>query len=264
LAVNRRLPFLFLIVLVATLRATLTPAQDRASVDDVVALVLEIPEIANGLAGLSGYRTLAYNSHNAYGIWQVEFQNLEGETVAWAQVQPSTGKVFAWDVWFAADDALYDSILPVFQSFVANHPDVRSLVRGIHADDIYPWWDGDASAWVAWIGDAGDAIMVAVQFDGGDQNSHENPVLTDLWFPNLPSYDEWWVAASSEAVAIAFSHAEVAVALRGESWTTDVSLVDGNDTNVWTVHFLTEGEIAARATVDVIAGELIEYSIGDE
>ncbi len=259
---TRRLLFLLPLFAAAALALTaLAGAQDDPSRDDVVALVLEIPEIATGLDALTDYRTLAYNSHNAYGIWQVEFRNLEGEQVAWAQVQPSTGKVYAWDAYFAAADEAYDAILPVYQQFVASHPDVRALIRGIDRDEIYPWWDGDAQAWVSWIGDAGDAIMVAVQFDGGAQDSTENPVLADLWFPNLPSYDEWWVASSSEAVAVAFQEVEIAIALRGRSWTTEAQLVDGNDTNVWAVDFLADGSIVASATIDVVTGEILDYEI---
>lgn len=235
-------------------------AQDEPSVDDVVTLVLTVPEIANGLDTLAFYETLAYNSRNAYGIWQVEFEDGEGNTVAWAQVQPSTGKIYAWEAYFGADDAQYEAILPVYQEFVANHPDVRGLIRGINKDEIYPWWDGDAQAWVSWIGDAGDAIMVAVQFDGGAQDSTENPELTRLWFPNLPSYDEWWVASSSEAVAIAFQEVEIATALRGTSWTTEAELADGGS-EVWTVQFVAGGETIVTAEVDIANGELLDYDI---
>jgi hypothetical protein len=138
---------------------------------------------------------------------------------------------------------------------------VRSLIRGIDQDEIYPWWDGDAEAWVSWIGDAGDAIMVEVQFDGGDQNSTENPELTSLWFPNLPSYEEWWTASSSEAVAIAYQEVEIAIALRGKTWTTEPELISGGDTNVWTVNFVADGETVATATVDIVAGEIMEYEV---
>jgi hypothetical protein len=235
-------------------------AQDEPSVDDVVALVLTVPEIANGLDNLSFYETLAYNSRNTYGIWQVEFEDGEGNTVAWAQVQPSTGKIYAWEAYFGADDAQYEAILPVYQAFVANHPDVRALIRGINKDEIYPWWDSDAEAWVSWIGDAGDAIMVAVQFDGGAQDSAENPELTQLWFPNLPSYDEWWVASSSEAVAIAFQEVAIATALRGKSWTTEAELTEGRS-EVWTVQFVAGGETIVTAEVDIDSGEILDYEI---
>lgn len=235
-------------------------AQDDPSVDDVVALVMTVPEIADGLDDLTFYETLAYNSRNAYGIWQVEFADGEGNTIAWAQVQPSTGKVYAWEAYFGADDAQYDAILPVYQEFVANHPDVRALIRGINKDDIYPWWDGDAEAWVSWIGDAGDAIMVAVQFDGGAQDSAENPKLTQLWFPNLPSYDEWWVASSSQAVAIAFQQVEVAAALRGKSWTTEAEQ-NAEQAEIWTVYFIADGETIVTAEVDIASGEILDYEI---
>ncbi|MBK8137430.1 MAG: hypothetical protein IPK52_16715 [Chloroflexi bacterium] len=236
-------------------------AQDDPTTESVVALVLAIPEISGGLDRLTDYETLAYNSNNTYGIWQVEFRDLEGNQVAWAQVQPSTGRVYAWETYFAAADASYEVILPVFQEFVANHPDVRALIRGIDQDEIYPWWDGNTQAWMTWIGDAGDAIMVAVQFDGGSEDSTENPVLTDIWFPNLPSYEEWWVASSSQAVAVAFQQVDIAIALRGKTWTTESELIDQSDTNLWTVRFLSDGTLVASATVNVFEGELIAYEI---
>lgn len=252
---------LFPLLLIALTVLTLPGlAQDAPNVDDVVSLVLTVPQIAEGLESLSYYETLAYNSRNAYGIWQVEFRDGEGNTVAWSQVQPSSGKIYAWEAYFNADEAQYEAILPVYQEFVANHPDVRALIRGIDKDDIYPWWDGNAEAWVAWIGDAGDAIMVAVQFDGGAQDSAENPVLTQLWFPNLPSYEEWWVASSSEAVAIAFQEAEIAAALRGQSWTTEVELTEDNP-NVWSVRFISGSEILVTAEVDIAAGVTLNYEI---
>lgn len=252
---------LILLVLMSSAAGTVR-AQEPITTESVVALVMAVPEISEGLARLSDYQTLAYNSNNTYGIWQVEFRDLEGNQVAWAQVQPSTGKVFAWEAYFAATDAAYDLILPVFQDFVANHPDVRALIRGIDQDEIYPWWDGSSKAWVTWIGDAGDAIMVAVQFDGGREDSTENPVLIDLWFPNLPSYEEWWVASSSQAVALAFQEVDIAIALRGKTWTTESELVDQNDTDVWRVSFLVDREKIATATVDVFEGEILSYEIG--
>ena len=168
--------------------------------------------------------------------------------------------IYAWEAYFGADDAQYEAILPVYQEFVANHPDVRGLIRGINKDEIYPWWDGDAEAWVSWIGDAGDAIMVAVQFDGGAQDSAENPELTQLWFPNLPSYDEWWVASSSEAVAIAFQEVEIATALRGKSWTTEAELAEG-ESEIWFVRFIADGEAIVTANVDIDSGEILNYEI---
>ena len=249
-----------LLLIVLTVFAPSSIAQDDPTVGDVIALVMTVPEIADGLEDLSFYEPLAYNSRNAYGIWQVEFRDGEGNTVAWAQVQPSTGKVYAWEAYFDADEAQYEAILPVYQEFVANHPDVRALIRGINKDEIYPWWDGDAEAWVSWIGDAGDAIMVAVQFDGGAQDSAENPVLTQLWFPNLPSYEEWRVASSSEAVAIAFQEVEIAAALRGQSWTTEAEIAEDNS-DVWTVRFTVGGETLVTAEVNVAAGVMLEYEI---
>lgn len=238
-------------------------AQDHPTVDDVIALVRTVPEIANGLGDLTFYEAMAYNSRNAYGIWQVEFEDGDGNTIAWAQVQPATGKIYAWEAYFGADDAQYEAILPVYQEFVANHPDVRGLIRGINKEEIYPWWDGDAEAWVSWIGDAGDAVMVAVQFDGGAQDSDQNPELTRLWFPNLPSYDEWWVASSSEAIAIAFRDVEIATALRGKSWTTETELATG-ESDIWSVRFMADGEAIVTANVDVASGEILDYEISGE
>ena len=134
------------------------------------------------------------------------------------------------------------------------------LIGGINKDDIYPWWDGDAEAWVSWISDARDAIMVAVQFDGGAQDSAENPVLTQLWFPNLSSYDEWWVASSSEAVAVAFQEIEIAAALRGQSWTTEAELA-GASADVWIVRFIAGGQMLVTAEIDVAAGIILSYEI---
>lgn len=256
----RKMLSLFLLAL--TVFARPGTAQDSPSVDEVIALVMTEPSIASGLAELPFYETLAYDSRNAYGIWQVEFRDGEGNTIAWAQVQPSTGKIFAWEAYFAANDDQYEAILPVYQEFVANHPDVRALIRGIDKDEIYPWWDGDAEAWVSWIGDAGDAIMVAVQFEGGAQDSVENPVLTQLWFPNLPSYDEWWTASASEAVAIAFQESEIAAALRGQSWTTETELNEGS-TNVWSVSFIAAGETLVTAAVDLASGEILDFRASD-
>lgn len=259
-ALTRKL-FVLSIFIFALLTAPST-AQDQAAIDDVVALVMTVPEIANGLAGLPFYDTLAYNSRNTYGIWQVEFEDGDGETVAWAQVQPATGKIFIWETYFAANDAQYDAILPAYRDFVANHPDVRALIRGIKKDDISPWWDSNAAAWISWIGDAGDAIMVAVQFDGGAQDSTENPVLTKLWFPNLPSFDEWRVASSSEAIAIAFQNVDIAAGLRGKSWTTETEQIEGS-ADVWAVQFMADGETAVTAEVDVVRRELLTYEVSD-
>jgi hypothetical protein len=102
--------------------------------------------------------------------------------------------------------------------------------------------------------------MVAVQFEGGAQDSAENPVLTQLWFPNLPSYDEWRVATASQAVAIAFQEVEIAAALRGQSWTTDAELAEGN-ADIWTVRFIVGGETLVTAAVDVAAGDILNYEI---
>lgn len=237
-------------------------AQDAPTPESVIALVIDsVPEIAAGLDTLTDYQTYAYNSNNSYGIWQVEFEDYNGSTIAWAQVRPRTGRIYAWDAYFNATEDAYEAVLPVFREFVANDPSVRELIRGIEADDLWPWWDGGEQAWVVWIGDAGDAIMVAVEFEGGSQDSTENPSLKGIWFPNLPSYDEWWVASSSQAVALAFQEIDIAAALRDTQWTTDSRLTDDSDTNIWTVNFLSSGSIIATATVNVLDGDVLSYEV---
>lgn len=235
-------------------------ANPTFSQQDAIALAVQHPAFADGLAAHPNWTAAAYNTHNSYGIWRVQFWDAGGNDLGWADVSLERGRVYSWESYTDStpqqDIAAQDAV----EQFVRSHPDVLELLPSLTDDhDIYIDYDGWNDYWGVWVDAGQDSLWLTVRFEGGQPSSLENPTLEGIYFPFVVSYDEWNQASQSEAVSLAFQQPEIAAAVRGyDSWQTAVESA-GDD--LWTVYFKHDDVTLAQAAVSTVDQQVLDFTV---
>jgi hypothetical protein len=228
---------------------------------DAVAIAAQHPAFAEFTAQ-EGWSAKAYDSHNSYGIWRVQFYNAASEDVGWADVSLERGRVYSWDAYFDSTPAQDNSAQSVIEAFIRSHPDVIELMPDIGDEEkryIYIDYDGWADYWGVWVDAGEESLWLTVTFEGKQPDSLENPQLTGIYFPFMVSYDEWAEAIKAESISLAFQQPEIADTLRSyEGWQANAELVS-DDT--WSVVFNDGDQTLAQATVNILAQSVTEFTI---
>jgi hypothetical protein len=249
-----------LIVIFGMMSSTVV-AQDEFTEDDAIALAAASPAFAEALAERDGWSAAAYNTHNRYGVWRVQFWDQYGEDMGYADVSPMLGQVFFTETYYGATEAQRQRGQDVVREFVENSPEVWALIDDPSQYDMYIDYEGWMDAWGVYIDLGADSVYVAVQFDDIIPSALENPRILALGFPTVGSYDEWYAATEDQAIGIAFQQPEIAAAVRGnDAWYAAATPVEGENGDLWAVGFYLGDQLVATATVDVLNGAITGFS----
>lgn len=250
-----------LVVTIAAGTAFGTAASPQYSEQDAIAIAAQHPAFAD-LTGRDGWFAAAYDTHNRYGVWRVQFWNETGDDAGWADVSIERSRVYSWDAYFDSTPAQDTEAQVVIEQFVRSHPDIIELMPDIVDAEtryLYIDYDGWADYWGVWVDAGEDSLWLTVKFEGGQPNALKNPTLEDIYFPNIVPYAEWVEASQAEAVSLAFQLPEIAAALRGhENWQTSAEAVDAD---TWSVIFQAGEQTLAEALVNVQAQNVIEFTV---
>ncbi|MEP7291610.1 MAG: hypothetical protein ABI835_07485 [Chloroflexota bacterium] len=251
-----------LLVILAIFLTTLAAhAQEIFREQDAIDLAEQSEIFVAGLEQNPGWSAAAYDTHNAYGIWRVQFWDANGEELAWADVSPERGLVYSWEAYFGATDAQENAAEPVLRDFIANEPQFIDLLEDPSQYDMYVDYDSYNRYWGVYIDVGADSIWTAIQFEGKTPASLDNPQVLGLYFSNVLSYDEWKESNEATAIATAFQNADVANALNGiDNWTTSV---ERRDDGLWTVYFIDGESVVAQVQVDIAADQVVDYNVGE-
>jgi hypothetical protein len=251
-----------LIMLVVALFATIgAQAQQTFTEQDAIDLAASSEFFAAGLEQNPGWSAAAYDTHNAYGIWRVQFWDSSGEDLGWADVSPERGKAYSWETYFGATDAQENAAEQVLRDFIANNEQFIDLLEDPSQYDMYIDYDSYNHYWGVYIDVGADSIWTPIQFEGKTPDSLENPQVLGLYFSGVLSYAEWQESNKTTAIATAFQNADVADAIADvDDWTTSV---ERNDDGMWTVYFIDGDTVLVSVQVDVNTDKVIDYTIGE-
>ncbi|HRF96398.1 MAG TPA: hypothetical protein PLZ51_14430, partial [Aggregatilineales bacterium] len=215
---------------------------------------VDMLQLVTDVAG--GWEAVTFNTKNAYGIWRVYFSTYEGDQIGWADLNPQNGKIYSWDVYIPATDAQKEIATPIIKDFLNTQPQILELLENPAQYDMYIDYDGWNNHWGVYIGAGEYALWVTVEFENGTSpDKLDNPRLTGVFFPDLPEYEEWFENTKASVVNIAFANPDVGVALRGQTWTTNVERLEGD---FWQVKFFVNETLVVTATVDLVAETVTE------
>ncbi len=243
--------------------STTLTAQQQFTTQDAIDLAASTPPFQDGLLLFPGWTAQAYNSHNAYGIWRVQFWSVNGEEIGWADVSPERGRMYYYEALFGASEEQRIAAELPLRDFVRTAPEVRDLMEDPSKHDMYveynPWLQG----WGVYIDNGSDSLYVLVAFEGNTPDSVQNPRVVSITFPNLVSYNEWFEAARSQAVLIAYNQPEINIAVRDiAGWRGEAEISGGTENNLWLVTFLdTSDNLLATATVDLLTETVVEFTL---
>lgn len=260
---SRRLMKLLITGMIGALlsaRANGLIAQDEPTFTEqqVIDMVTTDSDIGPSLEGMGDWRAAAYNTRNAYGIWHVQFWDSEGEDRGWVEIQPENEIIYASDTHFPMSEARHNQAEPILREFVAQSDEVRALMPRPQDYDMYIDYNSWEDAWGVYIDDSADSLYVVVSFA---DDEFSDPQVQDIHFYEVLSFDDWLAAMQAEVSAVAFEQVEIAQAVRDvENWHTQVERLDAGDT--WVIEFMADGGVLARATVDTLRGEVLDYTIG--
>jgi hypothetical protein len=237
-----------------------TRAVDRGTAEAAITLAAAHPAFMNVLGGRPGWTAAAYDSGNNAGIWRVQFWAVDGEDLGWADVSILKGRVYAMESNVGATEAQKVAVADRLIAFLAKDPTVRDLIG--NPADYESWLDynGWVNTWYVYINKGGgDSLYIGIANDADDLMNLTNLRIVQIYFPEVQSYPDWEGNQKAKAVSMAFATAEIAALLRSyEGWTADTVRV-GN--NAWQVTFKTGEKALATATVDLDAGQVLEFTI---
>lgn len=231
-------------------------AQETYTEDDAITVAAEHPAFATGLDGHPGWTAAAYDTGNAYGIWRVQFWDANGDDLGWADVSPAKASVYSWESYVGASDALNSEAEPILRDFIANHPDILSLMQDPAQYDLYIDYDSSGGFWGVYIARGADSVYAVVDFE--DDFAFTSPKLSRLYF-EVMGYEEWFAANEDLATSKAFEQPEIAAAVNGvEGWEAHV---ERGEDNLWTVYFMQGDQALAQVTVNLEMDAIVEYNI---
>lgn len=253
---------MLVLLLIASSALNISSAQREANAGNAITAAAEHPAFADALARRPGWTASAFDAQNTYGVWRVQFWDAAGEDIGYADVVPTTGVVYYAEPHYGATTEQVQAAEITMRDFLVNHPEVQALVDDPAQYPIYVEYDGWNRWWGAYMDIGSDSLYFVVRFEGGGPEALHNPTLINLYFANIPSYQEWHDATSAEAIAVAFSQPEIAAALRGRTdWNAIAEPVDGYDGDVWTVYFRVGEETVAQATVKPHSDLIIDFFV---
>lgn len=227
-------------------------AQDAPSEDQIIDVVLEQYPFGVAFADQSGWTARAFDAQTVYGIWRVQFWDAAGEVILTADVDPESGEVLAYEGQFYATPAQLNEGREVVYDFVAGNETIVDLVDDLDDYDTYIDYDAWNKWWGMWIENGYSSLYAIVRFGDGFPWTLDEPELLAIGFANVPDFDEWISLHQSDAIALAFSDAELASAVRPHTdWTASAFPVSGAENGLWTVEFSADGDVIARAQVDL-------------
>lgn len=241
---------------------TPTSAQREANAENAIAAAAEHPAFADALARRPGWTASAFDAQNTYGVWRVQFWDASGEDMGYADVAPTTEQVYYTEPHYGATTEQVQAAQVALRDFLSNHPEVQALVDDPAQYEVYVEYDGRNRWWGAYMDIGADSLYFVVRFEGGGPEALSHPTLSNIYFANVPSYDEWYSATSAAAIAVAFNQPEIAAAVRGRSdWNAVAEPVAGYDGDVWNVYFRVGEETVAQATVKPHSDLIIDFFV---
>lgn len=237
-----------------------TLAISRGSSDQVIALAASSPIFKNVLDARPGWTAAAYDSGNSYGIWRVQFWDTDGEDIGWADVSLTKGRLYAWESNVGATEEQKNVVRDSLLDFLAAQADIRELVGNPRDYDTWLDYNGWINTWFVYIGKGGlDSLYVGIFNNSDDLLNMDHLTLGGIYFPEVESYTDWEAGQKSQAVALAFSNADIAAAVRDhDGWVTDT---DRAGDTAWTVTFKVNDQVLASATVDIVAKTVSDINI---
>ncbi|HEX2619782.1 MAG TPA: hypothetical protein VHL11_06535 [Phototrophicaceae bacterium] len=248
---------LIMILLVSVIPLTQAQQQSTGDPAEDAAIVLAAGHtaFASGLSAHPGWTAAAYNTKNTYGIWRVQFWDVNGEDLGWADVNPVKARVYSWESHVGVTDAQKIAAEPALRSVVATAPEVLELMENPSQYEMYVDYNSWAKAWGVYIANGADSLYVLVQFD--DDTALTNPKVLGIYF-ELMSYDEWFSSNKDLATATAFDQPEIAAAVRDVAgWQSEVE----RSGDLWTVYFKAEDQVLAQATVNLDSGKVVDFKV---
>lgn len=232
-------------------------AQDVTE-QDAIDLALTVAECRDGLESRDDVTVRAYDTENAWHVWHVEFRTNEDEDMGYADVSPLNERVYYAECYFGATDEQEEAAQEPLETFIGNNAEILALLDDVADRDMYVDYDGYNDWWGVYIANDEDSLYVTVRFAERTPLSLEDPQLLKIHFAEIKSYDEWFGAASQQAVVVAFADREVGDALTSvEGWTTTSEHVGGS---VWKVNFMMADTWLGSATVDIKTQAVLEIS----
>lgn len=249
-----------LVVLGVALVLPTTHAQQGATTQQAIDLASSHPAFVDGLAARPGWTAAAYHSKNRYGIWHVQFWDAEGEDLGWVDLSLDRSKVYSWE---AHLELLEEQTAPAedaIRTALAANSDVMALVGSLDDVSLYVNFDYWSQLWGAYVDFGPDSLYVTLRSGSDRPLSLENLQVDRIYFENMLSYDEWFSAQEAQAISIAFQHPDISAMLRDYSgWTA--SGEPGED-DLWYLTFSLGDQTLLTATVQVAAGQVIEFAAG--
>ncbi len=248
---KRIIVFIFLLLV-------LSPSFAQNFADKAIELAKNHQAMVLPLSTHKGWTAAAYSSHNAYGIWRVQFWDGQGEALAWANVDPVKERVFVWYYEQGPNELELQQAEKAISAFLATDPNVIDLLGDVDLYDLLVDYRS-RSMWRARIRRGVDSVEIYLDSKDGRMRSLENLRVIGINFPGIVSFDEWKSGNEANIVATAFAQAEIAKSLRGlEDWTYEVNRQ--NDV-IWLVKFMSSGKQVASAKVDSVELKVLEFTI---
>jgi hypothetical protein len=237
---HRWLALLFcLLVAVGAFAQTITE-------QDAIATALAHAPIKARLGGRDDWRAKAYDSENPFGIWRVNFYSQDGEDWGYADVSPTRGRVYYYELYAPATEAQIAEAYDHVRAFFESDETLLELFDDPSTTPIYVDYNGWIDGWGVYVDDGERSLYFIVGFEA----SFTSPRLLAIYFKDMLNYDEWQTSKGQEAVAVAFADGRVADALRGVvGWRSESERVEGD---VWRVRFLgADGTTLITATLNL-------------
>ncbi|HET8985430.1 MAG TPA: hypothetical protein VFN03_06705 [Trueperaceae bacterium] len=222
----------------------------EADLQRAVDVVSRHPVFAIGLAEHPGWTATGYDSQGRYGVWRVDIAAYDGEPLGWAQVRLSDERVYAWDAFFGLEGEAYDEAQAAIIEFLRYDPEFLDFAGDVDDND-WTWigYEDWRDTWTIYLERGVDSLQVILRSEHAWQRSLEDLHILQIEVPFVVAVDDWQAMQGAEAIALAFSDAGIAAAVRGlDGWTTEVTELDRA---LWLVTFWWEGTSVARAEVDL-------------
>ncbi len=227
---------------------------------DAINLAASHPSFAKALEDRPGWTANAYDTKSRYGIWRVEFYDVDGDWLGWADANLEQQRLYAWEAEFDIIEAQYAEAEQILIDFLRNDEASQKLIGSV--DDAYDHWVGYDSwreVWMVHIERGADSLDLTVRSRSATPKSFESLYLEKVYVANIMSYEDWQDGNGSQVVAVAFENPEIAAAVRGvDGWTTATEKLEGD---AWKVRFLSGETVIAEADVNMADGSIVNINI---
>ena len=252
---------IFSLILAVLISNQLDVRVARAAVSDwqqAVDLAARTSDFAVVLKNHPNWKATAYNTHNTFQVWHVEFHDGD-QDLGSADVSITRQLVYLAHPQAELNDNQRKKGEAAVQKFARNSPAVAAMVGKIPDANTGVNYDPRANVWALYFQQAGEPVAVVVQFQGRQPFDFSQPVFRGLFFPDVLPFADWQKQNQSLAISVADAQPEIAAALRGhDGWTADASY---NEDTTWAVNFKVDGKTLASATVDVDTHLVLSFNV---